>query len=138
MRSSTRGRYSRSSETVCVGTARTDGTVVRGKRKVCGETWHQRKDRGDRGNGVRNKGKTHLQQVHSVRLHAVDSLTYGFLYDWPGHFHRSKYTPLCRANDLDRSCDILDSSTLTTVKKKKKDGTRGEGENSSVRSDPER
>ena len=89
-----------------------------------------------------NEAMTHLQQVHTLRLHAVDSLTDGLLYDLSGNFYRSKYAPLCCANDFDRRCDIADSSTLTTVKngrgKKKMMGRREGRENGSVRNDPER
>ena len=70
------------------------------------------------GSGV-GDDTTHLQQIHAIRLHAVYSLTNSLFYDWPGDFRRSKYTPLCCANDIDRGCDIfdiLDSSTLTTEK----------------------
>lgn len=90
---------------------------------------HQRRrGHGRRGNGVRGIQETHLQQVHTIRLHAVDSLTDSLFYDWPGHFHRSKYAPLCCAYDIDRRYDFFDSSTLTTVEEEKKkqrgDGTR--------------
>ena len=63
---------------------------------------------------------TYLQQVHTIRLHAVHPLTYGFFHDWSGHLRRSKYTPLCCPDDFDRRLDVFDGPTLSTIINEKK------------------
>jgi len=65
---------------------------------------------------------TYLQQVHTVRLHTVHSLTYSLFHDWPGDLCRPEYAPFCCSNDVDRRLDVFDSSTLD--KRKSKDGRK--------------
>ena len=68
------------------------------------------------GGGVREV-KTHLQQVHTIRLHAIHPLTDSLFHDLSGNLYRSKYTPFRRANDFDRRLGVFDGSALSTMTK---------------------
>lgn len=54
----------------------------------------------------------HLQQVHTVGLHAIHPLTYSLFDELPGDFGGPKHAPFGRADDFDRGLDVLYGSAL--------------------------